>query len=446
MALSSAAARPRDPRPDPAVSWRRNLLFVWIGVFVGLVGANFVFPFMPFYIQKLGISDTGQVSFYSGLSEGATGLSLTLTAPLWGAIADRFGRRPMFLRALLGAGILIGLMGIVINVWQLIALRFLMGAFAGTMGAAAALVAATTPREKVGRALGTLQTAAFSSNMLGPVLGGFVAANLGIRESFLFCAILYGLAVVLVVVFVKEGTDAGVAAPTPASASQGVIGDLRAVVAERQIVVMLILTFILWLGTTFVRPVLPLNINSFSDFANSSGAVRVTFNLGFWSARLNAEAATGIVFGVIGLTSTVAALSLGPLGDRFGYRLCVSVAAVASGLLYLPVALTGTFMAFLGLMGVVGLFQGAMVPGLNALIAAAVPDGKQGSAFGLAASMQSLALLVGPFSGGLAGGIFGINAPYVIIGIVLAVTGVWAYLAVRDPVAHAPRVIGLADH
>src|SRR5487761_1940073 len=125
MALSSAAARPRDPRPDPAVSWRRNLLFVWVGVFVGLVGANFVFPFMPFYIQKLGISDTGQVSFYSGLSEGATGLSLTLTAPLWGAIADRFGRRPMFLRALLGAGILIGLMGIVINVWQLIALRFL---------------------------------------------------------------------------------------------------------------------------------------------------------------------------------------------------------------------------------------------------------------------------------------------------------------------------------
>jgi MFS transporter, DHA1 family, multidrug resistance protein len=428
------------------VGWRRNLLFIWIGVFVGLVGANFVFPFMPFYIKSLGVQDTSSISYYSGLSEGATGLSLTRTAPLWGAIADRFGRRPMFLRALIGAGILIGLMGIVQVVWQLILLRFLMGAFAGTMGAAAALVAASTPREKVGRALGTLQTAAFSANMLGPVLGGLVASSLGIRESFIFCAVLYVLAALLVYLFVREPKES--LAPAPAlkgGAKGGIISDLRTIASDHQILAMLILMFMLWLGTTFVRPVMPLNIDDFSGNI-TGGDAKVMLTLPGRVYLLNAEAATGIVFGLIGLTSTIAALTVSPLGERFGYRRCVAIAALLSGVLYVPVALAGSFDAFLLMMGAVGLFQGAMVPGLNALIAISVPDGKQGSAFGLAASMQSLALLVGPVAGGVTAGLLGIHAPYIVIGAILVLTGIGAYVIVREPAAYvAPRVVPLID-
>lgn len=424
--------------------WKRNLAFIWIGVFVGLLGANFVFPFMPFYIQKLGISDTSQVSFYSGLSEGATGLSLTLTAPLWGAMADRYGRRPMFLRALVGAGVLIAIMGLVQSVWQLILLRFLMGAFAGTMGAAAALVAAGTPRISTGRALGTLQTAAFTANMLGPVVGGVVASSLGIRESFIFCAVLYAVAAALVYIFVREPKSAPAAEPAK-GARQGIIGDLRTIVSERQIVIMLGLMFMLWLGTTFVRPVLPLNIDNFSS-SPGSGSTRVALTVAGHSFALDAEAATGVVFGLIGLTSTIAALTVGPLGDRFGYRRCVAGAAFLAGLLYIPVAGAGSFDAFLLLMGGVGLFQGAMVPGLNALIAAAVPDGKQGSAFGLAASMQSMALLFGPILGGFTAGLFGIHAPYVVIGFVLALTGVGAYILVEEPDRAAPPVLSFDSH
>ena len=294
-------------------AWKRNLAFIWIGVFVGLLGANFVFPFIPFYIKELGVSDKSQIAYYTGLTGSATGLSLTLTAPLWGALADRYGRRPMLIRALVGAGILIAFMGIAQAVWQLIALRFLMGAFAGTMGAAVALVAATTPRERVGYALGTLQTGLFTANMLGPVIGGVVAANLGIRESFIFCAALYLIAAALVYLFVHEPKESIAVRPAGDGHSRGggLLTNLKTVVSERQILLMMGLLFALWLSTTFVRPVMPISIDDFAVHS-AGGADRVTLSLPFGTFRLKEEAATGILFGIIGLTSCLLYTSPSP--------------------------------------------------------------------------------------------------------------------------------------
>ena len=413
-------------------TWKVNLVFIWIGVFVGLMGANFVFPFIPFYIKELGVEDESGIAFYTSLTASATGLSLTLTAPIWGTMADRYGRKPMFLRALIGAGVIIGIMGLASAVWQLVLLRFLMGAFAGTMGAAAALVASTSPRQKVGYALGMLQTGQFTANMLGPVIGGFVSATLGIRESFIFCAALYILAAALVYFFVREEPidEGGGAEEAPAHGRPkggSMVENIRAVVSERQVVAMLLLLFCLWLSTTFVRPVMPISIDNFSDHEH----VRV--DLPFWHANLKEEAATGLVFSVVGLTSTIAAFAVAPLGERLGYRNTVAGAALLTGLLYPTVALAGGAVSFALLLGAVGLFQGAMVPGTNALIAASTPDGKQGSAFGLAASMQSLALMLGPLGGGAATGLGGIGAVYVVIGVILVIGAAGCVIFVREP-------------
>jgi MFS family permease len=308
-----------------------------------------------------------------------------------------------------------------------------MGAFAGTMGAAAALVASTSPRAKLAQSLGALQTGQFCANMLGPVIGGLVAASLGIRESFIFCAALYLIAAVLGYVFVREPRsvrDAPAAATTdaPQPRGGGIISDLKLVVAERQVVLMLGLLFALWLGTSFVRPIMPISIE---DFAVSPGADDVRVEI--LGRELTEAAATGVVFSVIGLTSTIAALSIAPLGQRIGYRNCVAGAALLTGLLYMPVALAGSFGMFTLLLGAVGLFQGAMVPGTNALIAASVPGGKQGSAFGLAASAQSLSLLLGPLAGGFTSGLLGTAAVYPVIGIVLVLVSIPAFLFIREP-------------
>lgn len=417
-------------------AWKRNLVFIWVGVFVGLLGANFVFPFIPFYLEELGVAGESNRAFWTGVSASVTGLSLTLTAPIWGSMADRWGRKPMFLRALAGAGVLIALMGLAQVLWQFVLLRFLMGAFAGTMGAAAALVAATTPRAKVGYALGMLQTGQFAANMIGPAVGGYVAASLGMRESFFFCAALYGMAVVAVWLFVRErppeGEDPGEAAAPARHRGEGsLIGNLRVVIRERQVVLMLLLLFALWLSTTFVRPVMPLSIDGFAHDSGRDDHIRLV--LGPIDRFIRTEAATGLVFAAVGLTSTIAALAVAPVGQRIGYRKSVSIAAAATGVLFFPVALANDFAGFVLLFAATGLFQGAMVPGTNALIAAATPEGKHGSTFGLAASMQSLALLVGPTAGGAVSALFGIRAVYLVIGALLVFTAVAAQLFIREP-------------
>jgi MFS family permease len=104
-----------------------------------------------------------------------------------------------------------------------------------------------------------------------------------------------------------------------------------------------------------------------------------------------------------------------------------------TGALYPTVALAGGIGSFTLLLGAVGLFQGAMVPGTNALIAASAPHGKQGSAFGLAASMQSLALMLGPIGGGFTSGMAGMGAVYVVIGVILLVGAAGCLVFVREP-------------
>ncbi len=106
-----------------------------------------------------------------------------VVSPLWGSLADRKGRKLMLLRASLGMAIVIALQGLATNVWQLFALRALMGLTSGYIPNAMALVASQVPRDKSGWALGTL-TGQISGVIAGPLLGGLMADHLGLRVVF----------------------------------------------------------------------------------------------------------------------------------------------------------------------------------------------------------------------------------------------------------------------
>ena len=355
--------------------WNRTLLAVAAAQFIALGGGNLVFPFLPFYVEDLGVSGEGKIALWTGVLTTATGSMLFIFSPIWGSLADRFGRKPLLLRAYIGAMFTMTLQGLAQNVWQMLALRALQGAFVGTIPAATALIATSVPKERMAYAMGVLQMALFTSQFIGPLVGGVLAASIGIRPTFIGASAFYLLAFLLVLIVVDEQFV------RPTAGERGsFIGNLRLVLSIRPLLILIGLIFFLHAGPAYVRPVIPLMVDSFDS-------------------TLSAESLSGIAFSAMAVTSAIAA--------------------------NVPTLLL--------LIGVVGLFSGAMLPTANALLEQAAPPGRQAATFGVAGSAMALAFAVGPLTGGAVAAGAGVPTSFVVIGAITLAVGVAVLALVREP-------------
>jgi DHA1 family multidrug resistance protein-like MFS transporter len=389
-------------------AWEKNLYAVWVGQFLALMGANLVFPFIPFFIGDLGVEEPNSQALWTGISSGATGAMLFVSSPFWGSLADRFGRKTMLLRAYAGAMATITLQAAVQTVWQLVALRALQGLFVGTIPAATALVAAGTPPKRVAYALGMVQMAVFTSQTVGPVVGGLLAEEVGFRMTFTLGGLMYVVSFVLCWFFVKEDFRR----PEPGQRSS-YIDNLRAVMNVPAMLLLITVMFLVSSAAVFVRPVVPLLVESFTDESVARKA--------------------GFVFAALALTSALAAVGSARIATRTGYKNALVLAAIGAGAGYTLVAFANSLLPLMALMAVVGIFSGAMIPMVNALIGASAPDGKQGSAFGLVGSAQALSFAVAPLMGGITADQLGIHAGFPIIGGMLVAVAALVALSVREP-------------
>src|SRR5205814_8511148 len=140
-----------------------------------MLACGFVLPFLPLYLKEIGVSPDSAVVFWSGALVTSTGVSLAIFSPIWGALADRHGRKLMVLRAMLVGGLIIALMGLVQHVGEFLVLRILQGMLPGTIAAATALVAGIVPRDRPACGVGLLQTSGYAGRSARPLPGGPVA-------------------------------------------------------------------------------------------------------------------------------------------------------------------------------------------------------------------------------------------------------------------------------
>src|SRR5215212_6532805 len=183
--MTSESGRERGLKdPDAGQpGWNTTLYAVWAGQLLALIGFSSRVPFLPFYLDDLGVSDISGQALWSGAINAAGAAAMAITAPIWGLLADRYGRKPMLLRGLFGgAGVV--MMGFASSPWQLLELRVLEGILTGTVAAATALIATSAPKRRLGYALGMVQTAVFAGAAAGPLFGGYAYDRIGPRATF----------------------------------------------------------------------------------------------------------------------------------------------------------------------------------------------------------------------------------------------------------------------
>ena len=163
-----------------------------------------VMPFLASYIQGFGVTDVGDVALWTGLTLGVTPAVSALCAPLWGRVADRYGNKLLLQRALASSVVVMGLMAQAAQPWHLFALRAVQGLVAGYGPLTVSMAAMSAPPERMARAIGTVQTAQRIGPAVGPVLGGLLAAAVGLRDAFLVSAAVYAGAFLMVTLMYTE--------------------------------------------------------------------------------------------------------------------------------------------------------------------------------------------------------------------------------------------------
>ncbi len=372
-------------------NWKRTMWILWVANFSITAGMSLVIPFLPFYIQSLGVHSLPAVEQWSGWIFSAQFVMSVVFQPIWGAFADRHGRKIMLLRAGFGMGIVTGLMGLVNAPWQLLLLRLLNGVFSGFISMSVSLQASITPDEHSGRALGTLSTGAIAGNLIGPLLGGALAETFGYKGVFYLTGLLLCLASVIVLFFVHENHTR---ATTKKKREKTTLRELRPLLP-----VFFASTFI-QVGMMSIEPIV-------SIFAK-------TIYTGSHIALI-----AGLVVSITGIANLFGAPTLGRLGDRIGQRKILILALLMAMLTYIPQALAHNLTVLLIGRFLLGLFIGGMIPSLNVLVKKLAPARIMATAYGFNSSSLFLGNLIGPLLGSSVAAAFGIRWVFYVTMVVL---------------------------
>lgn len=360
-------------------------------VLIDLIGFGVIIPLLPFYAEQFQASPdvvTLVMAVYS--------LAQLFSAPLWGRLSDRIGRRPVLLVSMAGASLSYIWLGFADELWTLFAARAFCGAMAGNLSAAFAYVADITGPESRARGMGLIGAAYGLGFIAGPALGGILAGPDPLQADYQTPAFVAAgmsvTALLLAAVLLKESLSAELRAQAAARRPVPFHRMIAAVLADRRLA--------FWIGLSFLATLVLAGMET--TFAMWSER---TFG---WGPQQN-----GYLLAFLGLLSaTIQGSLIGPLSRHIGtHRMVLQGAAVlAVSFLGLP------FVNSLGVLLVVtaGLAYGFSIisPALNSLISLEAEAGSQGSILGLSRSASILARVIGPALAGLLFATLGRDAPY----------------------------------
>ncbi|MGQ9667765.1 MAG: MFS transporter, partial [Anaerolineae bacterium] len=395
--------------------WPRYLIAAWSAQFGAIAGFSAVFPFLPFYIRELGITDLKEVELWTGVLTFSSAVAMALIAPFWGWVADRRGRKLMVVRATFGGAVVMSAMALVANVQQLFILRMFQGLLTGTISAFMALVTSFVPETEAGFALGMMQMAVYAGNTLGPLIGGLSADHLGYRGTFVLTGMLLFLAGLLTVFGIKEPIQRGESPSTQGN----LITQASAIIHQSQVFAVMLVIGGFYIANAIIVPTLPLFIESLL------GA----------GTMINTN--TGTIYGLRALTSALAAGVIGRMADRLGSWPLMILSLAGAAVSLVGQALAPNYAVLIISSLAAGLFIGGLLPSANAILARLASPDQRGMVFGFSSSINAFGNALGPILGASIAGAWGLRASFWLAAGLLGALSIWAGTAIRQ--ADPPR-------
>lgn len=393
--------------------WSRTL-WVMVGIqFVMTLSFTVLSPIMPLFLPELGVHAPAAIDLWTGILNGTTPLVAAFVSPLWGRLADRRGRKLMLMRSGIAIVVFTALMGISTNIWEFLAFRVLLGAFAGFSASAITLVASQVPEQKLGFALGWLSTGQLVGGLAGPIVGGLTADIAGsYRVPFFLTAGIAAVSVMLTKVLVQENF-------TPPKLGEGrnsVVAGMRMLVGSAGVLPLFAVLLLAQFGVRTVQPVITLYVQELVGNA------------------ANLATLSGLAFSMTGLADIIASPFLGKRSDILGYRRVLVISLCGAALFSLPQAFATNYWVFVAERFGVGLFIGGILPTANALVGRMVASSDRGLLYGLTATATFLGNSLGPVTGGVVAASFGLRWVFLVTAGALLANLAWVLLAVPSSV------------
>ena len=387
--------------------WQVNVAAVWTAEVLAVGGYFVMYPLLPLFLtQDLSVRAGSSLAFWAGMATGLSGLCMAVVSPVWGATADRWGRRRVFVAVVGLSAVSTALLYFATNPVDVVVICILQGATGGTIAIATAVVATGTPRHRVGRALGITSSAFALGSVVGPAFGAWAARAIGIRSAFPAGGLIILAALVPIVLIVRD-RQAVVAVDGAEDRSRGYsLKLLRPIgwVILCQLLMQSSYTAAMLLVVVRIVQIVP---------SGSALIVSATYSL-------------------VGLTAALAAVTESALGDRIGYARFATVGATfLCGGIVLSAA--GNLTVLVVAAAVIGLGFGSLGPSLASLVGIAAPPDAYARAYALNSSAMAFGYGAGPLMSGAVSVGLGIGAAqFAAGGVALGLTIVLATVVQRS--------------
>ncbi len=373
---------------DTPLDWRRNNFAAALAVFLLCITFAFTNPFLPLYIAKIDGMSLANAAMWAGIAAALQGIGAFCSGPLWGMAGDRWGRKPMLVRACLGGATGLLLLGFVTTAWQVVAIRLFIGLMAGAPAAAMALVSAGTPGEYLPKALGRIQASILGGSALGPLISIGLVALWGYRTTFITAGFLMFSGAAVVMIMIREPRAA--LAPAHSQRKHGMSSLLKTPIVWAALGLVMCVSF----AGPLIQPILS------------------PYVVTLLPAGTNPTLTVGLMFFGISAASAIAAIYAGRLITRVGVQVVLPIAIIGVAFFLFPMGFAKGVGILAILVVAMSLFQGLLQTSSVTLLPTLVSAAALSSMFGLYQSVMSLSSSLGPAIGGIAAAHIGFSAVF----------------------------------